>query len=108
MNEEIITVTLPTEVIVRIVQDHSLIEAHTIGRDTFYTSSLFWDCECDEYYIHPVYQDECLMCSARREDQPDARVDEILSHTRGLPSDLLQVIEKLADQICPHLTAIPF
>ncbi|MBN2115427.1 MAG: hypothetical protein JW730_02590 [Anaerolineales bacterium] len=108
MNDESITVTLPAKVIVRIVQDHSLIEAHNIGRDTFYTSSLFWDCECEEHYIHPVYQDQCLLCGARREDQPDARVDEILNHTRGLPSDLLQVIEKLADQICPHLNAIPF
>lgn len=108
MNTDTVTVTLPAKVIVRIVKDHSLIEAHNIGRDTFYTTSLFWDCECEEHYIHPVYQDQCLLCSARREDQPDARVDEILNHTRGLPFDLLQVVETLADQVCPHLNAIPF
>lgn len=108
MNTDTVTVTLPAKVIVRVVQDHSLIEAHNIGRDIFYTSSLFWDCKCEEYYIHPVYQDQCLACKARQEDQPNARVDEILDHTWGLPPDLLQVIEKLAGQVCPHLNAIPF
>jgi len=103
-----ITITVPVKVAVRIVQHGSLMEAHNIGRDTFYTTSLFWDCECEEHYIHPAYQDQCLVCGAYRDEQPDARVDEILDHSMGLPIDLLQVVEKLADNICPHLNTIPF
>jgi hypothetical protein len=108
MCDDTVTVTLPAKVAVRIVQHGSLIEAHNIGRDIFYTTSLFWDCECEECFIHPAYQDLCLMCGVYREDKPDARVDEVLSHAYYLPKDLAQVVEVLADKVCPHLNAIPF
>ena len=29
-----------------------LIEQQKIGTDIFYTTPLFWDCECEEVYIH--------------------------------------------------------
>jgi hypothetical protein len=108
MCDDTVTVTLPVKVAVRIVQHGSLIEAHNIGRDTFYTTSLFWDCECEEMYIHPAFQDECILCGTRREDQPDARVDEVLKYSPHLPNELAQVVEVLADKICPHLNSIPF
>lgn len=108
MCDDTFTVTLPMKVAVRIVEHGSLIDAHNIGRDTFYTTALFWDCECEEMYIHPSFQDVCILCSSCREDQPDARVDEILNHSIGLPYDLVQVVETLADKVCPHLNGIPF
>jgi len=108
MNEDTVTVTLPAKVAVRILQHGSLIEAHNIGRDTFYTTSLFWDCECEDDYIHPAFQGECVLCKTLREDQPSARVDEVLKYSSHLPFDLTQIVEILADKICPHLNAIPF
>ena len=103
-----ITIDLPAKLVVWIVQHDSLIEKHNIGRDAFYTTSLFWDCECEEEYIQPAFQDYCLLCGSSREDQPDARVDEVLKYKNYLSNDLVQVVEVLADKVCPHLNAIPF
>jgi len=108
MYDDTVTVTLPMKVAVRIVQHSSLIEAHNIGRDIFYTTALFWDCECEEKFIHPAFQDECLLCGSCCEDQPNACVDDVLKHSINLPYDLVQVVEVLADKICPHLNTIPF
>lgn len=106
--DDTITIDLPAKLVVWIVQHDSLIEKHNIGRDAFYTTSLFWDCECEENFIHPVIQVECFLCKTRRDDQPNARVDEVLNHSSWLPHDLVQVVEVLADKICPHLNTIPF
>ena len=109
MCDEIVTITLPIKIAVQIVQHGTLIERHNIGRDTFYTTSLFWDCECDGDYIFPIYLSACGLCGSRRDDQPNARVEEVLlKHRSYLPNELVQVVEALADKICPHLNAIPF
>jgi hypothetical protein len=49
-----------------------------------------------------------LLCDSSRDDQPDARVDEVLKFQSYPPNDLAQVVEVLADKVCPHLNAIPF
>ena len=85
-----------------------LIERHDLGRDTFYTTPLFWDCECEDDFIHSVSENDCLRCGSQREHQPDARVDEVLRYATGLPLDLVQIVENLAEQFAPELTAIPF
>ena len=41
------------------------------------TTPQFWDCECTKLYIHPKSVTECLLCSARAEDQPDSRITEV-------------------------------
>jgi len=48
----------------------------------FYTTHLYWDCECVENYIHPSHDSECDVCHFNREDDamPDSRVGEILAH----------------------------
>jgi len=108
MCDETVTITLPIKVAVQIVQHGVLIEKHNIGRDTFYTTALFWDCECDDNYIFPIYLPMCGQCASRREDQPNARVEEVLRHRDYLPDELVQVVEMLVDKICPHFNAIPF
>jgi len=45
-------------------------------------SKNFWDCECDENFIHPKNQNTCPECGAVQEDQPDSRVDEVLKDRR--------------------------
>ena len=50
----------------------------------FWTTRLFWDCECEEDYIHPNYvlpfalSPTCIKCGAFADEQPDSRVTEVL------------------------------
>ena len=44
----------------------------------FYTDSRFWDCECETNYIHPKSEEECKVCGAYSEEQPDSRMDEVI------------------------------
>jgi hypothetical protein len=39
----------------------------------------FWDCECDNNYIHRAEEQECQICNCKAEDQPDSRLPEILA-----------------------------
>lgn len=41
------------------------------------TTPEYWDCECEEEYIHPAGQSCCTKCGAVREDCPDSRLAEI-------------------------------
>jgi hypothetical protein len=38
-----------------------MIEAHKIGSDIFYITTLFWDCDCEENYIQPAFRDESIL-----------------------------------------------
>ena len=40
-------------------------------------SNHFWDCECEEHYIHSSSETVCVKCSAQRDEMPDSRQDEI-------------------------------
>lgn len=42
-------------------------------------TSLFWDCECKDNYIHRVTDNVCIRCGAVRDEQPDSRVNEVLA-----------------------------
>jgi hypothetical protein len=37
----------------------------------------YWDCECDNNFIHPISQEVCNMCATNRENQPNSREDEV-------------------------------
>lgn len=41
------------------------------------TTEEFWDCECEENFMHSKKIPDCLICGARQEDQPDSRVSEV-------------------------------
>ena len=86
-----------------------LIERHNAGRfDAFYTTPLFWDCECEENYIHALIEENCPACGAAREEAPDARVHEVFSHSIGLNSALVAALEFVCGEVCPNLATIPF
>ncbi len=87
-----------------------LIEQHRVGRSTFFTTPLFWDCECERGYIHPCTEGRCAVCSILQEDAPDARVDEVLNEKYGssLPKGLLDALEEITLTVCPELIPIPF
>lgn len=63
------------------------LERHNMGKDEpFFTSSLFWDCECENDYIHEKSIElACSICGANDEDMPDAHADEILILLPNLP-----------------------
>lgn len=85
-----------------------LIEQHNIGRDTFFTTPLFWDCECEEGYIRTCLEEDCPLCGVIREASPDARVDEVLSRSSELNAKLIAALEVICDRLCPDLVSIPF
>jgi hypothetical protein len=38
----------------------------------------FWDCECDNDFIHRKSEKSCRVCKANNEDMPDSMLHEIL------------------------------
>lgn len=40
----------------------------------------FWDCECDTHFIHHRAVDDCPMCEAQRDNQPNSAQHEIAQH----------------------------
>ena len=49
----------------------------------------FWDCECPDNarFIHPASQSRCPECGAKRTEQPDSRLCEVLE--RLVPDGML-------------------
>ena len=85
-----------------------LIEQHNIGRDKFYTTPLFWDCECERDYIRTCLEEDCPVCGVTQEESPNARVDEVLRHSAELNKQLIAALEMVCDYVCPDLVPIPF
>jgi hypothetical protein len=85
-----------------------LIEQHNLGREPFFTTPLFWDCKCEEEYIHACLEEVCPVCKATQAQSADARVDEVLGCSRPLNHKLIAVLEMLCECVCPELVPIPF
>ena len=89
----------------------ALIEPHNIGReDAFYTTILFWDCECERDYIHPCTEQVCPVCKAEHKDSPDARVDELFKYQSDLDHRLMEALNVYRESFYPELIDrdIPF
>ncbi len=41
------------------------------------TNESFWDCDCDENYIHSKSMASCPMCGINESEAPDSREDEV-------------------------------
>jgi hypothetical protein len=50
------------------------------------TTSEYWDCGCDDDYIHPANHFRCPICGVSREEQPDSKVEEVIE--KGFPLDV--------------------
>lgn len=42
-----------------------------------FTNVNFWDCACDDHYVHPKTCKDCPRCGATPDDQPDAMQEEL-------------------------------
>jgi len=57
----------------------------------FFTTALFWECECEEDYLHTFTQPECPACEAKRDESPDARLAEVLRCGAKLDEELVEI-----------------
>ena len=91
-----------TENIVITYDDWHACSGHDGGG--FWTTHLFWDCECEKNYIRPKSLLGCSICGAFEEDgQPDSRVTEVLEAGRAVDvfislGDALEKVYELAEQ----------
>jgi len=67
---------------------------------TIQTTQLFWDCECNERYIHHFTDDACNNCGCERNESPDSRLNEIgiedILHPHT-PERNAHILQKLID-----------
>lgn len=40
----------------------------------------FWDCECDEDYIHSTYEHYCTHCGVHKNNAPDSHHSEVIKY----------------------------
>ena len=45
----------------------------------FSTTEYFWDCECEENYIHPKSVLVCPRCGAISDERPDSLTNEVFA-----------------------------
>ena len=80
----------------QVLQHTGLLVLHDhLQANPFHTTILFWDCDCEAGYIHPLTEDGCPICHAKRESQPPSRVNEIMRQSSTLPHALVQVIYEM-------------
>lgn len=57
---------------------------YIVHDDEIYTTSLFWDCECQWDYIHPVTKTCCEKCNAISGEQSNSRINEVVLYAIDL------------------------
>lgn len=55
------------------------------------TTLEYWDCECEQGYIHPKTESSCTACEALQEHQPDSIIREVLK--AGLELKNVDILE---------------
>ena len=55
------------------------------------TTLEYWDCECEQGYIHPKTESKCAACEALQEHQPDSIIREVLK--AGLELKTVDILE---------------
>ncbi len=62
------------------------------------TTEQYWDCECDEDYIHHAGQVECPKCGAVSFESPDAHVNEVIEQLELTRAELLELLIEVSEQ----------
>ena len=60
-----------------VIRDRAILAAIDPDEEIFATTSLYFDCECAEDFIHPAGS-ECAVCECDGTESPDSRLNEIL------------------------------
>ena len=69
---------------------------------------LFWDCECEDDYIHSASEELCYACNMARGESPDSRVVDVLKYADLLSEDLVSLVESAMTVAAPLFCMIPF
>ena len=48
-----------------------------------FTTEHFWDCECEDNYIHPKTEPKCNICTFEHHEMPDSRTIEVIKMLKG-------------------------
>jgi hypothetical protein len=52
----------------------------------------YWDCDCEENYIHPMTEKHCPLCGSDEDDMPNSMANEVAEHF-GIPtSDFVEAV----------------
>lgn len=81
----------------------------THARGEIILTDQYWDCECQDNYIHPRSVKVCKICQAQQDDQPNSRVTEVLSQGLPLlPDFVLDLLESTFDGKAAEVIAIKY
>lgn len=62
------------------------------------TTEKYWDCDCENNYIHPKSKERCSICGADRENSPDSMACEVDSYINQIilkNDEILKLREKV-------------
>lgn len=66
----------------------------------------FWDCECETNYIHSKQLDECPVCHAWQEEQPDSIQNEVEKFFSDTQADLIASGYEWICPACSHFNKV--
>lgn len=71
-----------------------------LSPDGLATCNDFRDCECAHDHIKPEREESCDCCESFADDQPDSRLEEVLSYYGGtLKTDTIKALEILLAKV---------
>lgn len=56
-----------------------ILDVHSIDNEPFVTVRGYWECHCEDNFVHIPGDPECLRCGDIPQDSPDARLNNALS-----------------------------
>jgi hypothetical protein len=59
------------------LKNHGNIDKYGKYTAYFTLNDNYWDCECEHDFIHTVEKNDCSVCRAIKEEQPNSRNNEI-------------------------------
>mgnify|MGYP000975431580 CR=1 FL=1 len=63
----------------------------------------FWDCSCEENFIHLKTDAlKCPVCDSREEDCPDSRVNEVVEMLENRIANIIDSVRAVSDACSPH------
>ena len=74
-----------------------------LGKGSYFATSLFWACDCEEDFLHPLDKEQCYGCNRIRDESPDARVDDVIRYGHQVDPRLAGIVLAQAD-----IEPIPF
>ena len=62
------------------IDEQAIIRALDPGNSYFITTSLYWECACNDNFLKPAGMEMCEDCGAFRDESADARIGDLMDH----------------------------